>query len=338
MHVSENVPRIGLVLGAGGIAGYSFHAGAMAALHEATGWDPRTADIIVGTSAGSSVGAVLRGNVSVPELVSRILSVPTDAQGMDRLRRVAGRGQTRIDARALLPSSPRYLARELIGMPKLDHDVGTLLAAALPPGVLDTAVLGEQADVLHPDGWPERPLWVCAVNLDRGGLTVFGRDRTDTSVGDAVAASCAIPAWFRPVQVGAHRHVDGGMRSPTNADLLAEEDLDLVVVLSPMSASRFDRRSPLGSFLRFLPSRQLRREVGHLHRADIPTIVLEPDDDIGRVMGLNPMDPTKVVPVLAESAMAIAEHLEEVVDDDALDLLALAGRRLTSPADVPYPL
>lgn len=336
----EHVPRIGLVLGAGGIAGYSFHAGAMAALRQATGWDPRTASLIVGTSAGSSVGAIVRGNVSVDELVTRILSVPTDELGMDRLRRVAGRGQSPIDVRRLLPAAPKLAARQLLCAPRrLRLDLGPTIAAVLPSGNLRTEVLGEQADVLHPDGWPELPLWVAAVDLDRGGLTLFGRDRTDVAVGDAVAASCAIPAYFRPVRVGGRRHVDGGVRSPTNADVVADAGLDLVVVLSPMSATRLDLRAPAIAALRAVPSLQLRREAQRLREAGVPTLLLEPDPATCRAMGLNPMDPTRMVPVLAESAMSIAEQLDRATGDtrDALDLLRRAGRHLVSPADVAYP-
>src|SRR5687768_17021757 len=51
---SSDAPRgrlsIGLVLSAGGGAARSYHAGTLAALAADTGWDPRTADLIVGTS------------------------------------------------------------------------------------------------------------------------------------------------------------------------------------------------------------------------------------------------------------------------------------------------
>ena len=53
-------PRIALALGAGGVVGHAYHAGVLAALEEATGWDPRDAEVIVGTSAGSVVGSLLR--------------------------------------------------------------------------------------------------------------------------------------------------------------------------------------------------------------------------------------------------------------------------------------
>ena len=64
---------VALVLGGGGIAGYAYHAAALAVLQRMTGWDPRTAELIVGTSAGSNVAAILRGNVPVGEALDRIL-------------------------------------------------------------------------------------------------------------------------------------------------------------------------------------------------------------------------------------------------------------------------
>ena len=49
--------KVGLVLGAGGVAGGAWLTGALDALATETGWDPGSADRIVGTSAGSVIGA-----------------------------------------------------------------------------------------------------------------------------------------------------------------------------------------------------------------------------------------------------------------------------------------
>ena len=57
--------------GAGGVAGGAFHAGVLAALEEATGWDPRRARLVVGTSAGSISGAALRAGLSAPDMLAR---------------------------------------------------------------------------------------------------------------------------------------------------------------------------------------------------------------------------------------------------------------------------
>jgi NTE family protein len=73
--------RIGLVLGAGGATGHAFHIGVLSALEEATGWDPRTADVIVGTSAGAIIGALLRGGLSPRDLAARALGEPLSDEG-----------------------------------------------------------------------------------------------------------------------------------------------------------------------------------------------------------------------------------------------------------------
>jgi predicted acylesterase/phospholipase RssA len=54
-HQAQRRPRVGVVLGAGGVLGGAWMAGALAALHTVTGWDPREADWLVGTSAGAVI-------------------------------------------------------------------------------------------------------------------------------------------------------------------------------------------------------------------------------------------------------------------------------------------
>jgi NTE family protein len=328
-----------LVLGGGGIAGYSFHAGALAALEARTGWDPRTAEVILGTSAGSSVGAVLRGAVPVGALVERILSVPADYEGMDRLRRISGRGESLIGGAVPLPASFGLVVRELARLHRTRPM--RLVAGALPAGRLDTRVLGEQAEVLHPHGWPEGALWIPAVELATGEVTVFGRDTTSVDVAAAVEASCAIPGWFRPVEIAGRHYIDGGIRSLANADLLAGLDLDLVVAVSPLSLDRYSARSPLASLARACPARQLRRELAELRRAGIATLILEPDPAVSRAMGANPMDPTRMVPILVTAAMSMNERIDRIDRRDRqgrLETLRAAAASLPSPADVPYPL
>ena len=73
--------RIGLVLGAGGVAGGAFHAGVLAALADSTGWDPRKAAIVVGTSAGSISGTSLRAGLPAPDLLARAQDRPLSAEG-----------------------------------------------------------------------------------------------------------------------------------------------------------------------------------------------------------------------------------------------------------------
>lgn len=332
--MATTAPKIGLVLGAGGIAGYSFHAGALNALEESTGWDPRTSEIIVGTSAGSGIAAMVRGNVSCSELLDRIMSVTTDPDGMARLREVSGRGERLLSGALFGPASVSLVARELLRGPRMRPM--RMLAGALPAGRVDTFAVGEQAGTLHGPQWPSDALWIAAVSLDTGEMSVFGRDPVEVDVASAVEASCAIPAFYRPVVINGQRYVDGGMRSATNADLLAEMDLDLVVVLSPMSMDALEYRSPLKTAIRTFPRMQVRSEIEALEAAGIPTLLLEPDAAVSEAVGVNPMDPTRVVSVLVAASSAAAEALDRQ-QPEPMEILRRAGRELASPQDVPHP-
>src|SRR6478672_8441398 len=72
--------QVGLVLGAGGLVGHAYHAGTLRGLAE-HGWDARRAAIVVGTSAGSGVGALLRAGLSPRDLAARVLGEPLSAEG-----------------------------------------------------------------------------------------------------------------------------------------------------------------------------------------------------------------------------------------------------------------
>lgn len=332
----SKAPRIGLALGGGGIAGYAFHAGVLGSIQEMTGWDPRTAEVVVGTSAGSGIAGLLRGGVAVPEMVSRMLSISSNPSDMARLRQASGRGVRFTGSLWFGPSSPKLLAREVCRLHRLRP--ANLMVGALPNGRVENDVLGDQSSKLH-QAWPEAETWITAVSLETGDLTVFGRDEghDDVDFADAVAASCAIPAFFRPVRINGRRYVDGGMRSMVNVDLLAELELDLVVVLAPMSIADMTPRSPFASVLRGYPKFQLAREIAALDAAGIPSLTVEPDRSTTRAMGANPMDPTCVVPSLTVAAATATAELAGDRYQAALAILRDAGAKLESPPDVPYP-
>ncbi len=301
-----------------------------------TGWDPRTAEVMVGTSAGSGIVGLLRGGVAVPELVSRMLSISGNPSDMARLRQASGRGIRLRGSLWFGPSSPKLLAREVCRLHKLRP--ANLVVGALPNGRVDNDVLGDQSSKLH-DSWPEEETWITAVSLDTGDLTVFGRDEglDDVDFAEAVSASCAIPGFFQPVKINGARYVDGGARSMVNVDLLAELDLDLVVILAPMSIADISPRSPFASVLRGFPKYQLGREIAALDEAGIPSLTIEPDRSTTRAMGLNPMDPTCVVPALTVAAATVTAQLAGNQYQAALAVLRDAGLKIESPPDVPYP-
>ncbi len=284
--------RIGLVLAAGGSVGIAYHGGVLAALEEATGWDPRTADIMVGTSAGSVTSAMLRVGIPAGDLASLSEGRPLSPEGLrlGTLGRPRRPRPNRVDALSFRPVADpvavlRGLTRPWSVSPK------AVALAALPAGGIPTEAISEGIDAVYQGRWAERPLWLCSYDLRAGRRVVFGQPGApEATVGQAVAASCAIPMYFRPVTIQGRRYVDGGVHSMVNLDLLAGAGLDLAVVVSPMSQA-----VPLGSMTASTLMRQplrarLRAEVAALKRTGVPVVAIQPGRSVTAVMGTNPMD------------------------------------------------
>ena len=105
----------------------------------------------------------------------------------------------------------------------------------------------------------------------------WGRDpQLDPGIGAAVAASCSVPGYATPLTHGDGEYVDGGLISPTNADVLEHEGLDLAIVISPMSSERGSGRLRPDRFVRGYWRRMLAREVRTLRRAGTEVLVIEP--------------------------------------------------------------
>jgi NTE family protein len=322
--MAHGAPRIGLVLGAGGVAGGAFHAGVLAALAEVTGWDPRTASVIVGTSAGSITGASLRAGLPAADLLARAQDRPLSAEGQRVLQRV-GPFRPPPSMRASRQSRPagelaatlaRAARRPLAARP------WSLAAALLPDGSISTDMISDGISGLFPDLWPADPLWICAVRQSDGRRVVFGRD-AQPPVADAVAASCAIPGFFSPVTVGGEAHIDGGVHSPTNADLLASGPFDLVLVSSPMSRQGRRPRLTADQPMRAFSSALLDAEAVRLRRRRIPVLAFQPDAEVLTEMGVNAMDPARRSAIAAQ---ARTSALRKLARADVAARLAPLGR------------
>ena len=306
-------PRIGLVLGAGGMAGGAFHAGVLAALQDATGWDPRTAEVIVGTSAGSIMGASLRAGLSAPDLLARSLGRPLSTTGA-RLMSAVGPPirppSFRAATRPRFPSAGEFAAtlaraasRPFAARP------AALFAGLLPEGSVGSEFIADAVSMFYPHGWPTKALWVCAVRRSNGLLTVFGRDQ-QAPLAEAVAASCAIPGFFRPMEIDGEQYIDGGVHSPTNADLLARGPIvpDLVIVSSPMSYAGTPLQ--LAQATRRWSRLLLDAEALKLRRRRIPVIAFQPTAKDVAVMGVNPMDPDRRAEIAAQIHASTLRRLE----------------------------
>jgi NTE family protein len=284
------MPGVGLVLGAGGVVGQSYHAGVLAALEHDFGWDPRTAEVIVGTSAGSITGMLLRVGVPASELAAWAVKAPLSAEGQI-LHDIVGPEAPHFDpfrAAELVRRPPSLPGSEMVLRAALRPWRFRPLAAALAllaPGTRDIAEGLTALNEVEGQEWPERDLWICAVRRRDGRRVVFGREGSpEAPLHLAIAASCAVPGYFAPVRIGDRTYVDGGAHSPTNAAVLRRRDLDLVIVVSPMSGPA--GRSPdVYAAVRWHARHLARREVAALHRSGPEVVVLQPGPDEQRVMG-----------------------------------------------------
>jgi NTE family protein len=291
--MSDAPPRVGLVLGAGGVVGGAFHSAVLAALQETTRWDPRTADVIVGTSAGSVAAATLRAGLPAPDLFARSQGRPLSPEGARLMRAVGPLRRPpalRLDARPRRAADVTATLRRAVARP-FSAPPWALLSGLIPEGTVSTALISSAVGAMLPGEWPDDDLWVCAVRQRDGRRVVFGRDDRDAAVADAVAASCAIPGFFAPVAIDGDNYIDGGIHSPTNADVLVDTPLDIVIVSSPMSLVGRTMRGvgPVRPWARAL----LAAEVVRLRRRGATVVAFQPTLEDVVVMGVNAMDADK---------------------------------------------
>ncbi|MGW6155320.1 patatin-like phospholipase family protein [Streptomyces sp. NPDC055144] len=233
-----------LVLGGGGLSGIGWISGILHGLAEA-GADLWDADTVIGTSAGSVVGAQLTsGRLPLAELFERQLGAPVGE--------IAGHlsaAATLRHARAALSSrTPEDFGR------KVGH---IALAADTPDEATRRAVI---AGRLVSHSWPERPFLVTAVRATTGEFRVLDRG-SGVGLVDAVAASCAVPGVWPPVTFEDDRWIDGGVRSPANAHLA--EGHDRIVIIAPIAAGGGTLESARAQAERLTPNRATRKAMGH---------------------------------------------------------------------------
>jgi len=321
------------VLGAGGVLGGAWLTGALHAIASETGWDPGSSDYIVGTSAGSMVGALLACGVPpwfmVAHSTGEQLGGARDVSGaavdegdrgaMNRYRLHRGRP-------VLGPGSWR-LAVSSLARP-YRHSPATLLAGWLPHGPLSTEPLKESVRRVCEESWAPHPnFWAVAVDYGSGRRVAFGSGSAPAAaLPDAVAASCAIPGFFRSVEIDGVRYVDGGVESASNADVLAGEDVDLVIVLNPMSSLHAGAPRTLGErfayAVREASGRRLGSEARKLRESGAEVVLIQPTVHDLDAMGTNLMSRSRRKEVIRSAVSSVREHLRS----------SPAGKRL---ADLP---
>jgi NTE family protein len=206
-----------LVLGGGGVAGIAWETGVLTGLADG-GVDVTGADLVVGTSAGSTVAAQITSGVSLEDLFGRLVEPAGGSGELTAPATLASLEQFWIDA-VTTASSPLEL-RRAVGALALETDT-----------VPEAARLQVIAGRLPNHTWPNRPVRIVAVEASTGEERIFD-ESGDVSLVDAVAASCAVPGIWPPITIDGQRYMDGGIRSALNADLAVGHDV--VLILAPI--------------------------------------------------------------------------------------------------------
>jgi NTE family protein len=268
-----------VVLGGGGLTGIGWELGMLAGL-AAAGADLSTADLIVGTSAGSVVGAQLASGANLEELYEAQLAAGTGAEIPARMSHLT---VARMMLAGLTSRNPRRFRSRVGAM---------ALGAATVPEKRRRQVIEAR---LRTHAWPERRLLLTAVDAHTGEAAVFDRN-SGVPLVDAVTASCAVPGVWPPVTIDGHRYIDGGVLSIANADLAA--GCDRIVVLAPMLSD-------------FGPGARLSDQVAKL-RVKATVVVLSPGRPARQAIGRNVLDPARRAPA-AQAGRAQAGSVADQV-------------------------
>ena len=282
----------GLVLSGGGSVGIAWQTGLAAGLAR-EGVHLAAADAILGTSAGSAVGAQLASGADLEQRLSRhrqpSSGTPTEVASAPQASPERMARLMTVMAEAAL-TEDEVAGRAAIGRFALDAD-------ALP----EEQLLGSFR-YLSGVPWP-RGYACTAVDAETGDFVVWDV-RSDVPLERAVASSCAVPGIFAPITIGGRRYIDGGMRSATNADLATGHEL--VVVVSLLSPARLADAVADPRAARYLA--RMEAELRALSDAGATVEVVAPDDRAAAAIGLNLMD-ARQAPAAATEGVRQGEEL-----------------------------
>ena len=295
----RQVPLVGeraLVLGGGGSTGNAWLIGVLAGLLD-SGLDVTAADLIVGTSAGSTTAAQVT-SVSPGELYTAIMNNPlpqrTTAGKPDRHRRTAGPVVNHLERtnRIIAAAVDAPDMRRKMAAAAFDLD-------AAADGSGQASWRATTASRLPNHQWPKQKVLIPAVHVPSGEPVVFDRD-CGVDLVDAVAASTSSGS---PYRIGDSLYIDGGYRRNENADLAA--GYERVLVLSPFGGKS---RHPLAWGM------QLAAQVDELRSLGSMVETLFPDSSAEHMFGANAMDLSSRTPAAQagyDQARTVAAYLTD---------------------------
>ncbi|MDP2214230.1 patatin-like phospholipase family protein [Phenylobacterium sp.] len=267
-----------LVLGGGGPVGIAWESGLIAGLAQA-GVDLGAADFILGTSAGSFVGARLALGDPAAELAAPILAEA------DRPRQAPAKSGD-----SLRPAGPdltplmKMMQEARSGARPAEAVRADIGAFALSAETVDEAAFiasfGRSFANLAEDAWPSQGFACTAVDAMTGAFQLWTKE-SGVGVTRAVASSCSVPGVYPPVTLQGRRYIDGGMRSSLNADMAKGHDLVILV-----QVRGGDSAGPAAEAM----ARQLDEEIAALTGSGAEVVLISPDAGSAAAMGINLMN------------------------------------------------
>ncbi len=261
-------PSKALVLSGGGITGTAWELGVLFGLEE-NGVDVTHAELIVGTSAGSSVGAQITSGLSLEELYN--LQLKPINETVEKQVDFDGHKFRQMMAAAIMSSPDSQTARALIGE-----------AALAAPTMGEEERLKMMASRLPVHEWNmEKKLIINAVDAETGEWVKFDQD-SDVPLLLAVSASSAVPGIYPPTTINGRRYIDGGMSSGTNADVARGYDQVFIIVAEPNMIA-----PAMGPTMHRITFEE---ELAQLETSGSQVMVVTPDEESLQAKGPNPLD------------------------------------------------
>ena len=260
-----------LVLGGGGTTGVAWEMGILLGLHDG-GCEVIDAGLVVGTSAGSVVGAQITSGLSLEDLYARQLQ-PIE--------------ETKEQVVQFNVNEIMHVFAAGMGAPDVQTARARVGAAAL---TVKTMPEKERLDIiasrLPSEEWPHtQRLVITSIDAQSGEWVLFDRD-AGVPLALAVSASCAIPGVYPPTTIGGHRYIDGGVRSGTNADIAKGYQRVLILRAEVLEVPTADPQQTT-PFVRF------EDEQAELARSGSQALVIAPDEASAAARGPNPLDASR---------------------------------------------
>ena len=231
--MSSSTPKIlvaptnALVLGSGGLLGAAWMASSLKYLQDKEIWVQENDDLRIGTSAGSLLAILLGQGFKPAELIT-MLSTGKSGSLLGDILIPTSPTREKVPFR---PSDINFILRTLKNG-RSPH-LGTFVSSLFDEGVEETEQIEAFVNEITSAKWPITPTWLVSAELRTGMRKVFDAN-SQIAPGKAVAASCAVPALYRPVLIGSNRYIDGGTISCHNLDLAINSGAKQITILVPI--------------------------------------------------------------------------------------------------------